>query len=111
MVDPKRAAEILYKHFENLTTEQFIENLKSACPEVFEEEPENDSIDLEKDDVSPEYDFSQLTVIEKGKGRKEKPLTVQIDPDLSTIFPDSAAVNEGLRLLIRLTHDVSSQPN
>jgi hypothetical protein len=111
MVDPKRAAKILYEHFENLTTEQFVENLKHACPEVFEEEPENGSIDLENDDLHPEYDSTQLTVVARGKGRKEKPLNVQIDPDLSTIFPDSAAVNEGLRLLIRLTHDVSSQGN
>ncbi len=34
----KRAAEILYKHFAELTTEQFIENLKRSCPEVFEQE-------------------------------------------------------------------------
>ncbi|MGK7943221.1 MAG: hypothetical protein AB4058_01985 [Microcystaceae cyanobacterium] len=111
MVDPKRAAKLIREHFDNLTTEQFLENLKSACPEVFEEEPENESIDLEKDDLSPEYDFSKLTFIAKNQELNKKPLTVQIDPELSTIFPDSAAVNEGLRLLMRLINNNSSQPN
>ena len=63
------------------------------------------------DDLRPEYDFTQLTVVARGKGRKQKPLTVQIDPDIADLFPDSTAVNEGLRLLIRLTHNTSSQPN
>jgi hypothetical protein len=35
---------------------------------------------------------------------------VQLDPDVAAIFPDSAAVNEGLRLLIRLIQRTSSQP-
>jgi hypothetical protein len=29
-------------------------------------------------------------------------LTVELDPDVAKIFPDSGAVNEGLRLLMRL---------
>lgn len=41
MIDPKKAAEILYKHFEETTTEQFVLNLKKYCPEVFENEEEN----------------------------------------------------------------------
>jgi hypothetical protein len=41
MVDPKKAAEILYKHFEKISTEQFVLNLKKYCPEVFEDEEEN----------------------------------------------------------------------
>jgi hypothetical protein len=54
------------------------------------------------DDLKPEYDFTQLTVISRGEGRKKSNLTVQLDPDVATIFPNSVAVNEGLRLLIRL---------
>jgi hypothetical protein len=38
MIDPKKAAEILYKHFAELTPEQFIENLKRSSPELFEKE-------------------------------------------------------------------------
>jgi hypothetical protein len=54
------------------------------------------------DDLQPEYDFTQLTVVSRGEGRKKSNLMVQLDPDVATIFPDSGAVNEGLRLLMRL---------
>ena len=40
MVDPKRAAKLIRQHFEELTTEQFLENLQKHCPEVFPE-PDN----------------------------------------------------------------------
>ncbi|MGB5594665.1 MAG: hypothetical protein WBM32_14745 [Crocosphaera sp.] len=56
------------------------------------------------DDLLPEYDFTQLPVVARGPGRKRVSLTVQIDPDVAQIFPDSGAVNEGLRLLMRLFH-------
>jgi hypothetical protein len=54
------------------------------------------------DNLRPEYDFTQLSVVARGQGRKQSILTVQLDPDVATIFPDSGAVNEGLRLLMRL---------
>lgn len=44
MVDPKKAASILDKHFEELTTEQFMENLKKYCPEVFSDKDEDEEI-------------------------------------------------------------------
>ncbi|PSB08051.1 hypothetical protein C7B62_18020 [Pleurocapsa sp. CCALA 161] len=37
MVDPKKAAKLIRQHFEELTTEQFVENLHRSCPEVFED--------------------------------------------------------------------------
>ncbi|MEH1778775.1 MAG: hypothetical protein V7L26_06610 [Nostoc sp.] len=61
------------------------------------------------DDLRPEYDFNQLPIIARGQGRKRSTLTVQLDPDVAAIFPDSGAVNEGLRLLIRLIQQTSSQ--
>ncbi|BCU11692.1 hypothetical protein [Microcystis aeruginosa] len=61
----------------------------------------NQTCDLD-DDLRPEYDFTKLPVIARGQGRKRTTLTVEIDADVATIFPDSAAVNEGLRLLLRL---------
>jgi hypothetical protein len=62
------------------------------------------------DDLLPEYDFTQLTVVARGHGRKKANLTVELDPDVATIFPDSGAVNEGLRLLMRLIqHDRSQE--
>ncbi|MBE9162791.1 MULTISPECIES: hypothetical protein [Microcoleaceae] len=62
------------------------------------------------DDLRPEYDFTQLSVVARGQGRKQSTLTVQLDPDVATIFPDSGAVNEGLRLLMRLIQHSPSQP-
>lgn len=38
MLDPKKCADILYKHFAEVTTEQFFENLKKSSPEVFEDD-------------------------------------------------------------------------
>lgn len=38
MANPKRAAELIRKHFAEITTEQFIENLNKHCPEVFEDD-------------------------------------------------------------------------
>lgn len=63
------------------------------------------------DDLRPEYDFTQLTVVARGQGRKRSTITVQLDPDVATIFPDSGAVNEALRLLMRLIKQSSSQPS
>ncbi len=44
MIDIKRATELIRQHFAELTTEQFIENLKQSCPEVFEDEQEEEII-------------------------------------------------------------------
>ena len=64
-----------------------------------------------EDDLRPEYDFTQLPVVARGQGRKRSTLTVQLDPDVAAIFPDSGAVNEGLRLLMRLIQQSPSHPD
>jgi hypothetical protein len=38
MANPKRAAELIRKHFAEVTPEQFLENLKKHCPEIFEDD-------------------------------------------------------------------------
>ncbi len=38
MLDPKKAAKLIRQHFEELTTEQFIENLRNLSHEA-EKEP------------------------------------------------------------------------
>lgn len=43
MLDPKRAAELIRKHFAQLTTEQFLVNLKQACPEILEDNEESEA--------------------------------------------------------------------
>ena len=44
MIDIKRATELIRQHFAELTPEQFIENLKQSCPEVFEDDLEEEVI-------------------------------------------------------------------
>lgn len=63
------------------------------------------------DDLRPEYDFTQLPVVARGQGRKRSSLTVQLDRDVAELFPDSGAVNEGLRLLTRLIQQPPAQPS
>jgi hypothetical protein len=62
------------------------------------------------DDLRPEYDFTRLPVVARGLGRKRSTPTIQLDSDVAAIFPDSGAVNEGLRLLMRLIQHAPSQP-
>ena len=58
--------------------------------------------DLE-DDLRPEYDFSQMQIVARGPGRKVPAQTVvHLAPDVAEVFPDDEAVNEALRLLIKL---------
>ena len=61
------------------------------------------------DNLRPEYDFAQLPVVARGEGRKRFNRTVQLDPDVAAMFPDSGAVNEGLRLLMRLIQQSPSR--
>ncbi|MBC7971513.1 MAG: hypothetical protein H7Z11_15565 [Verrucomicrobia bacterium] len=61
------------------------------------------------DDLRPEYDFTQLAVVARGQGRKRATLTVQLEPDVAAMFPDAGAVNEGLRLLMRLLQQTPAQ--
>ncbi|KAM3093556.1 hypothetical protein ACKFKG_19270 [Phormidesmis sp. 146-35] len=63
------------------------------------------------DDLRPEYDFTQMPVVARGQGRKRSTLTVQLDPDVAAMFPDAAAVNEALRLLMRTIQQASTQQN
>jgi len=47
------------------------------------------------DELRPEYDFIELSVVARGQGRKRSTLTVQLDPDVATIFPDSGQLMKG----------------
>lgn len=61
------------------------------------------SLELE-DDLRPEYDFHKLRVVARGPGRKTPAeTTVQLAADVAEVFPDSNAVNEALRFLMRIT--------
>lgn len=59
-----------------------------------------------EDELRPEYDFSKLTVIARGVGRrKPAEVTVTLAPDVAKLFPTSEAVNEALRLLARVAKE------
>lgn len=59
-----------------------------------------------EDELRPEYDFSQLTVVARGPGRRKPTyITVTLAPDVAKSFPTSESVNEALRLLVRVAKD------
>lgn len=62
----------------------------------------NDSLD---DELRPEYDLSKLKQGPRGKYAeqyKKGTNLVLIAPDVAEVFPDEAAVNEALRMLMRI---------
>ena len=60
------------------------------------------STDTSNDELKAEYDLSTYKVRSIGEGRKLMN-QIQLDVDVARVFPDSAAVNEALRFLIRVT--------
>lgn len=62
----------------------------------------------ENDDMREEYDFSNMKGGVRGKyaGAFERiAVTVLLDADIAEVFPDSRAVNEALRTLVRVLHN------
>ena len=53
-----------------------------------------------EDELFPEYDFTQMTVVARGRGRKKSAVTVTLEPDVAKLFPNSGSVNEGLRFFL-----------
>ena len=49
-----------------------------------------------------EYDFSGAVVGKYAKRYAKGTNLVLLDPDIAAVFPDSASVNQALRLLVRL---------
>ena len=64
--------------------------------------------DILTDDIKPEYDLKSLKVRKVGEGRKLLN-QIQLDVDVAKVFPDSQAVNEALRFLIRITKEHQSE--
>ena len=62
------------------------------------------------DELRPEYDLSQLQVRRLGSGRRQfSQIVVRLEPDVAAVFQDANAVNEALRLLIKVARS-SKQP-
>ncbi len=57
------------------------------------------------DELRPEYDLSRLRVRKVGPGRKGFGDFVRLEMDVANVFPNSEAVNEALRFLIRITRE------
>ncbi|OAB59375.1 hypothetical protein AY600_00400 [Phormidium willei BDU 130791] len=66
-----------------------------------------------EDELRPEYNFAQMSGGVRGQ-YVERYRTgtniVRLDPDVAQAFPDDAAVNEALRLLIQVAQRQQSQP-
>jgi hypothetical protein len=67
----------------------------------------NNKINPSEDDMRPEYDISQL----KGRVRAKYVERYQagtnlvlLESDVQAAFPDAEAVNEALRMLIKVAH-------
>ncbi|HEX8502088.1 MAG TPA: hypothetical protein VF659_16000 [Pyrinomonadaceae bacterium] len=63
-----------------------------------------------EEELRPEYDFSELKGGVRGKyaGRyKEGTNLILLEPDVAAAFPDAKAVNEALRLLIKVARTQS----
>lgn len=59
-----------------------------------------------EDELRPEYDLKSLRVRRVGPARTGFGGTfVQLAPDVAELFPNSEAVNEALRFLIRVTRE------
>ncbi len=62
-------------------------------------------------DVRPEYKRSDFKKLERGKYYervKASSNVVVLDPEVSVVFPNSAAVNKALRSLVEVATSVSS---
>ena len=65
---------------------------------------------MEKDELRPEYDLSQLKGRVRGKyveRYRAGTNLVLLEPDVAAAFPDAKAVNEALRLLIKVAEKPS----
>ena len=68
----------------------------------------------DSDDMRPEYDFSQGVRGKHYTAYRAGTNVVFLEPDIAAAFPDSASVNQALRLLVRLSKTkamAGSRPN
>lgn len=65
-----------------------------------------------EDELRPEYDLSQLKRKVRGKyveRYREGTNIILLEPDVAAAFPDADAVNEALRMLIKVAQRQTSQ--
>ncbi len=65
-----------------------------------------------EDELRPEYDLSQLKGRTRGKYVERYQAgtnLVRLEPDVAAAFPDAKAVNDALRILIKVAHSQASK--
>lgn len=65
-----------------------------------------------EDELRPEYDLSQLKGRTRGKyveRYRAGTNLVRLEPDVAAAFPDAKAVNDVLRMLIKVAHSQASK--
>jgi hypothetical protein len=68
----------------------------------------------DSDEMRPEYDFSQGVRGKHYRAYQAGTNVVFLAPDIAAVFPNSASVNQALRLLVRLSQTkavTGSRPN
>jgi hypothetical protein len=66
-----------------------------------------DKVKIEDDEMRPEYDLSKLKGRVRGKyveRYREGTNLVLLESDVQAAFPDAEAVNEALRMLMKVAH-------
>ncbi len=69
--------------------------------------------EIEVDELQPEYDLSKLKGRVRGKyveRYRAGTNLVLLEPDVAAAFPDAKAVNEALRLLIKVAENQVANP-
>jgi hypothetical protein len=59
---------------------------------------------VEKDEILPEYDFSDARPNKYAARYAAGSTVVVLEPDVATVFPSAGEVNEGLRALAGIIH-------
>jgi len=78
--------------------------LSAPVKQHLEKENLMKKVEIEDDDLRPEYDFSQMRGGVRGKyveRYRQGTNLVLLDPDVAAAFPDAKAVNDALRLLLQ----------
>lgn len=66
------------------------------------------NINKERDEMAPEYDLSDSRPNPYAERYAQGTNMVRLDPDVAKVFPDSAAVNDALRALVKIIEERSS---
>jgi hypothetical protein len=62
----------------------------------------------DRDELAPEYDLSESRPNPYAERYAQGTNLVRLDPDVAKFFPDSAAVNDALRALVKIIQERSS---